>query len=55
MAKPTQNLASVIKKDLKYCVAVSLIDFNPEKQGPRTILFEGKLAIRLKGHVYTKA
>ncbi len=55
MAKSTQNLSVVIKKDLKYCIAVSLIDFNPEKQGPRTIMFEGKLAIRLKGRVYTKA
>lgn len=48
-------MANVIKKDLKYCIAVSLVDFNPEKLGPRTIIFDGKMAIRLKGRLYTKA
>lgn len=45
---------TIVKKDLKYCIAISLVDFNPDKKGPRTIIYEGSLAIRLKGTVYTK-
>lgn len=53
MAKQTPH-PNIINKQLRYCIATRLVDFDPEKLGPKTIIYNNRLAIRLKGRIYTK-
>lgn len=46
--------ASALSKSLKYSVVTKHINFDPEKHRPRTIIVSGRMAIRLKGNIYTK-
>lgn len=46
--------SKTITKSLKYSVITTFVNFKPAKFGPRTIIVNGVVAIRLKGNVYTK-
>ena len=51
---PSKTTPKVITKSLKYSIITQVVNFNPNKYTPRTIIVDGSLAVRLKGRVFTK-
>ena len=43
-----------ITKGLRYSVLTKIVNFDPKKYTPRTVIVDGRIAIRIKGNVYTK-
>jgi len=46
--------SKTLTKSLRYSVITKIVNFNPSKFNPRTIIVNGAVAIHLKGRVYTK-
>jgi len=42
-----------IRKSSEYAVVKTFIDFDPKNAGPRTVIVDGRVAIKLKGRIYT--
>ena len=56
MAKTTKKNTNsgVIVKSMQYSIITRVVNFNPNKLSSKTIVVDGKAAIRLKGRVYTE-
>ena len=54
MAKEKSTNSGVIVKSMQYSVITRVVNFNPNKLSSKTIIVDGKAAIRLKGRVYTE-
>jgi hypothetical protein len=57
MAKIQDNppVLTTLTKSLKDSVVTRHVNFDPTKYRPRTIIVNGRVAILLKGNIYTKA
>ena len=43
-----------IRKNSEYAVVATFIDFDPKNAGPRQVIVDGHLAVKLKGRIYTR-
>lgn len=54
MAKARNKVTTVTKKSLQYSIITKVVNFDPNKLSSKTIIVDGKLAVHLKGRVYTE-
>lgn len=56
MAKKLKRNTSsgVVSKSLQYSIVAKMVNFDPNKFISKTIIVDGKVAIQLKGRVYTE-
>lgn len=43
----------ILRKSLAYAIILTFIDFDPADQGPKIVMVDEKVAIKLKGNIYT--
>jgi hypothetical protein len=50
----TAGGAKVIRKNSEYAVVSTFIDFDPKNAGPRIVIVDRQIAVKLKGRIYTQ-